>query len=135
MEILCHVIIKNCNLKHNPSKNNFRISNSFRCRWNLCARCNKIHFLFFPLFVASKQLYFKVIDEEKLQENSLNVGTYLLKGLEQLRDKYPVVGDVRGKVRKVYSFNSTSSTFVLSVSCFDSLNIGLLNAELDAPTL
>ena len=39
-----------------------------------------------------------VIDEEKLQENALNVGTYMLRGLEKLRDKYEIVGDVRGKV-------------------------------------
>jgi 4-aminobutyrate aminotransferase-like enzyme len=39
-----------------------------------------------------------VIDEEKLQQNALEVGTHLLKGFESLRDKYDVIGDVRGKV-------------------------------------
>lgn len=41
-----------------------------------------------------------MIDEEKLQQNALDVGTFLLKGFESLRDKYDVIGDVRGKVRK-----------------------------------
>lgn len=41
-----------------------------------------------------------MIDEEKLQQNSLEVGTYLLKGFESLRDKYDIIGDVRGKVRR-----------------------------------
>lgn len=38
-----------------------------------------------------------VIEEEKLQQNSLEIGTLLLKGLELLRTKYEIVGDVRGK--------------------------------------
>jgi acetylornithine/succinyldiaminopimelate/putrescine aminotransferase len=40
-----------------------------------------------------------VIDDENLQQNSLEVGTHLLKGFESLRDKYDVIGDVRGKVK------------------------------------
>lgn len=40
-----------------------------------------------------------MIDEEILQQNALEVGTFLLKGFESLRDKYDVIGDVRGKVR------------------------------------
>jgi 4-aminobutyrate aminotransferase-like enzyme len=40
-----------------------------------------------------------VIDEEKLQQNALEVGTYFLRGFESLRDKYDIIGDVRGKVR------------------------------------
>uniref|UniRef100_A0A336LW49 Alanine--glyoxylate aminotransferase 2, mitochondrial n=1 Tax=Culicoides sonorensis TaxID=179676 RepID=A0A336LW49_CULSO len=38
-----------------------------------------------------------VIKDEKLQENSLSVGTYFLEELSKLRDEYEVVGDVRGK--------------------------------------
>ncbi|RZC38327.1 alanine--glyoxylate aminotransferase 2, mitochondrial, partial [Asbolus verrucosus] len=38
-----------------------------------------------------------IIEEEKLQKNSLEVGTYLLKELEKLKSKYPLIGDVRGK--------------------------------------
>jgi len=40
-----------------------------------------------------------VIDEENLQQNAHEVGSYLLEGFASLRDKYPgVIGDVRGKV-------------------------------------
>ena len=42
-------------------------------------------------------ILFKVIDEEKLQENCHNVGTYFLTELSKLRDEFEVVGDVRGK--------------------------------------
>ncbi len=38
-----------------------------------------------------------VIDEEKLQENCANVGTYFLDELATLRDEFEIVGDVRGK--------------------------------------
>ena len=38
-----------------------------------------------------------VIDEEKLQENCANVGTYFLNELSKLRDEFEIVGDVRGK--------------------------------------
>lgn len=39
----------------------------------------------------------QIIEEEKLQENSKTIGTYLLLELEKLRSKFPIVGDVRGK--------------------------------------
>jgi len=32
-----------------------------------------------------------------MQENSADVGTYLLTELAKLRDKYNIIGDVRGK--------------------------------------
>lgn len=35
--------------------------------------------------------------EEGLQRNSLVVGTHLMTQLAKLRDKYEIVGDVRGK--------------------------------------
>lgn len=38
-----------------------------------------------------------MIDEENLQANCAEVGTYCLKQLEPLRDEYSIVGDVRGK--------------------------------------
>lgn len=41
-----------------------------------------------------------MIEEENLQQNSLQVGTHLLKGFATLRDKYDLIGDVRGKVSK-----------------------------------
>ncbi|XP_054570301.1 alanine--glyoxylate aminotransferase 2, mitochondrial isoform X2 [Eptesicus fuscus] len=39
----------------------------------------------------------EVIKEEKLQENSHEVGTYLLLKLAKLRDEFEIIGDVRGK--------------------------------------
>lgn len=38
-----------------------------------------------------------MIKEEKLQENSQEVGTYLLLKLAKLRDEFEIIGDVRGK--------------------------------------
>lgn len=38
-----------------------------------------------------------IIEDEGLQKNSLDVGTYFLKGLAELRDRYEIIGDVRGK--------------------------------------
>ncbi|KAF5276705.1 hypothetical protein FQR65_LT16232 [Abscondita terminalis] len=38
-----------------------------------------------------------ILEEEKLQENAKLVGTRLLLELEKLRDRVPVIGDVRGK--------------------------------------
>jgi alanine-glyoxylate transaminase/(R)-3-amino-2-methylpropionate-pyruvate transaminase len=38
-----------------------------------------------------------VIKEENLQENSQEVGTYMLLKLAKLRDEFDIVGDVRGK--------------------------------------
>ncbi|XP_058128430.1 alanine--glyoxylate aminotransferase 2, mitochondrial [Anopheles ziemanni] len=50
-----------------------------------------------PLASAVGMAVLDVIDEEGLQKNSLEIGTYMLKGLERLRDKHDVIGDVRGK--------------------------------------
>ncbi|EDW18804.2 alanine--glyoxylate aminotransferase 2, mitochondrial isoform X2 [Drosophila mojavensis] len=38
-----------------------------------------------------------VIEEEQLQRNSLEVGTYFLNCLEELQQRYELIGDVRGK--------------------------------------
>lgn len=38
-----------------------------------------------------------IIEEEELQHNCKNVGNYLLKELEKMRDEFEVIGDVRGK--------------------------------------
>ena len=50
-----------------------------------------------PMASAVGLAVLEVIEEEKLQENSKVVGTYLLEQLIQLVDKYEIVGDVRGK--------------------------------------
>jgi alanine-glyoxylate transaminase/(R)-3-amino-2-methylpropionate-pyruvate transaminase len=39
----------------------------------------------------------EVIEREKLQENSLKLGAYILAGLEKLKGRYNIIGDVRGK--------------------------------------
>ena len=39
----------------------------------------------------------KIIEEENLLENTLNMGEYMLGQLEELSDKHPVIGQVRGK--------------------------------------
>jgi alanine-glyoxylate transaminase/(R)-3-amino-2-methylpropionate-pyruvate transaminase len=39
----------------------------------------------------------EVIETEKLQENAHKMGGHILSGLEKLKSKYPVIGDVRGK--------------------------------------
>lgn len=40
---------------------------------------------------------FQVFKEEKLQENSKELGTYMLQKLAELKSLFPVIGDVRGK--------------------------------------
>ena len=37
-----------------------------------------------------------VIKDEDLQKHALSTGNYLLKGLRELKSRYPVIGDVRG---------------------------------------
>lgn len=51
-----------------------------------------------PVACAAGLAVLEVIEKEGLQQNSKIVGTYLLKSLEQLREKYDIVGDVRGQV-------------------------------------
>jgi alanine-glyoxylate transaminase/(R)-3-amino-2-methylpropionate-pyruvate transaminase len=60
----------------------------------------KTHFNTFggnPVVCAIGQAVLEVIDREKLQANSLKLGHYILAGLEKLKSKYKVIGDVRGK--------------------------------------
>ncbi len=49
-----------------------------------------------PVSCAVGLVVLDVIEDEKLQENALQVGEYLKKKLEGLKDKYPLIGDVRG---------------------------------------
>ena len=39
----------------------------------------------------------KILEAENLLENTTQMGDYMLGKLEELKDKHPVVGDVRGK--------------------------------------
>jgi 4-aminobutyrate aminotransferase-like enzyme len=38
----------------------------------------------------------EVLQKENLQDNALRVGRRLLEGLDRFKDRYPIVGDVRG---------------------------------------
>lgn len=50
-----------------------------------------------PLACSVGSAVLDVIDQEKCQDNSLNVGGNLIQQLEKLRAEFEVVGDVRGK--------------------------------------
>lgn len=59
-----------------------------------------VHFNTFggnPLACAIASSVLDTIKEDRTQENSANVGTYLMTELAKLRDKYEIIGDVRGK--------------------------------------
>jgi len=49
-----------------------------------------------PLASVVGKTVLEIIDEERLQENCLKTGKLLLAGLNKLKDKYEVIGDVRG---------------------------------------
>ncbi|MGA7212990.1 MAG: aminotransferase class III-fold pyridoxal phosphate-dependent enzyme [Terrimicrobiaceae bacterium] len=60
----------------------------------------RIHFNTFggnPIATAIGKAVLEVIEREKLQENALRLGGYLLAGLEKLKQKHALIGDVRGK--------------------------------------
>lgn len=60
----------------------------------------RIHFNTFggnPVVSAVGKAVLEIIDEEKLQQNCLELGGYILEGLAKLKDRYPLIGDVRGK--------------------------------------
>ncbi|KAK9532496.1 hypothetical protein VZT92_009877 [Zoarces viviparus] len=50
-----------------------------------------------PVACAVASSVLDTIKEDGTQQNSLNVGTYLMTELAKLRDKYEIIGDVRGK--------------------------------------
>ncbi|MEZ4934884.1 MAG: aminotransferase class III-fold pyridoxal phosphate-dependent enzyme [Saprospiraceae bacterium] len=49
-----------------------------------------------PVSCAIGREVLKIIQGEGLQEHALNVGNYLKNELNQLKNKYPIIGDVRG---------------------------------------
>ena len=64
------------------------------------ALAQRIHFNTFggnPVGMAVGKAVLEVIEREKLQENACRLGKHLLSGLEKLKQKYVVIGDVRGK--------------------------------------
>ncbi len=59
----------------------------------------RIHFNTFggnPVSCAVGKAVLELIDREKLQENCLVTGTRMLEGFSRLKEKYEIVGDVRG---------------------------------------
>jgi alanine-glyoxylate transaminase/(R)-3-amino-2-methylpropionate-pyruvate transaminase len=60
----------------------------------------RIHFNTFggnPVATAAGKAVLEVIEKEKLQDNALQIGNYLLAGLEKLKQEHALIGDVRGK--------------------------------------
>ena len=60
----------------------------------------RIHFNTFggnPVVCAQGNAVLEVIERENLQANSLNIGKYILAGLEKLKARHNIIGDVRGK--------------------------------------
>lgn len=60
----------------------------------------KVHFNTFggnPVVSAIGKAVLEVIEKEKTQENCLQLGNYILAGLDKLKAKHKVIGDVRGK--------------------------------------
>ena len=49
-----------------------------------------------PVAAAAGLKNIQIIEEEGLVENSATMGTYLLDGLQELKEKHPIIGDVRG---------------------------------------
>src|ERR1700731_1257194 len=50
-----------------------------------------------PVVSAQALAVLDVIEHEKLQENALKIGNRILTGLNQLKQKHNIIGDVRGK--------------------------------------
>jgi len=50
-----------------------------------------------PVSCAMGKAVLEVIERENLQQNCLEVGAYLMEGLEKLKSKHDVIGEVRGK--------------------------------------
>ena len=64
------------------------------------ALAQRIHFNTFggnPVVCAQGIAVLEVIEREKLQENALKIGNRILTGLNQLKEKHNLIGDVRGK--------------------------------------
>lgn len=61
---------------------------------------SKVHFNTFggnPVVTAIGKAVLEVIEKENLQANSLKLGNYLAAGLNKLKEKHKIIGDVRGK--------------------------------------
>jgi len=61
---------------------------------------SRIHFNTFggnPVSCAQGRAVLRVIENEGLQANCLNIGAFLTSGLEKLAEKHSIIGQVRGK--------------------------------------
>ncbi|MEY2480784.1 MAG: hypothetical protein QOI04_1711 [Verrucomicrobiota bacterium] len=64
------------------------------------ALAQRIHFNTFggnPVVCAQGKAVLEIIEREKLQENSLKIGNRIIAGLNRLKEKHNIIGDVRGK--------------------------------------
>ena len=50
-----------------------------------------------PVSCAIGNAVLDVIKEEEMQQNALEVGSYLINEIKNLQSKYPIIGDVIGK--------------------------------------
>jgi len=60
----------------------------------------KVHFNTYggnPVVTAMGKAVLEVIEKENLQANALKIGNYIREGLVKLKEKHPIIGDVRGK--------------------------------------
>jgi len=60
----------------------------------------KVHFNTFggnPVVSAMGKAVLEVIEKENLQANAHKIGNRILDGLKKLKEKHPIIGDVRGK--------------------------------------
>jgi len=60
----------------------------------------RIHFNTFggnPVSCTAGKAVMEVIENEKLQQNCLEVGSHIAEGLNRLKSKYEIIGDVRGR--------------------------------------
>lgn len=49
-----------------------------------------------PVSMLTGKTVLEIIQQEELQKNAKEVGQYLLEKLQNLKEKYPIIGDVRG---------------------------------------
>jgi alanine-glyoxylate transaminase/(R)-3-amino-2-methylpropionate-pyruvate transaminase len=64
------------------------------------ALTEKVHFNTFggnPVVSAIGKAVIEVIEKENLQANALQIGNYIFAGLNKLKEKHKIIGDVRGK--------------------------------------
>ncbi|MFA4662048.1 acetyl ornithine aminotransferase family protein [Pyrococcus kukulkanii] len=50
-----------------------------------------------PVISAGAEATLEIIEEEKLLENALKVGDFIMKRLREMQERYEIIGDVRGK--------------------------------------